>query len=591
MKYKVKSGDTKKRKVSESLAENLKRNHRIVDYSLDNLPDLIPVRMLNEFIYCPRLAYLEWIQGEFAESVDVVKGKFDHRVVDSPTESDRPVSKDDSESYSVESAYVSAPELGLVAVIDKVEIDHGNAVPVDYKHAAKPSVGYGVWKTDLVQICAHALILEENGFAVDYGVIYYVASRERIEVPIDNETREITLQAIQDLREMASSGKIPPPLDDSPKCPKCSLVGICLPDETDFLHHDDSEPVPEPAPRMILPKADESLPVYVQHQGFSIGKSKGVLKIRDRGKTVQDIPIHEINCLSVFGNIQISTQALQSLCNTGIPVCFFSHGGWFYGVTQGLGHKNVELRIVQHRGTEEQMIRLSIAQRLIADKILNCRTMLRRNATDVNQTDMRKLSSLASKALASESLDTLLGFEGSAAKIYFSNIHRMIKKKDKKNVPLFDFNGRNRRPPRDPVNALMSLAYSLLVKTWMVTLYTVGFDPFLGFYHSIRYGRPALALDMMEPFRPIVADSCVITAINTGIVKPDDFITRLSAASLKQTARAAFIQAFERRLSQTITHPVFGYKITYRQIFDVQARLLGRFLAGEIDKPPSFVTR
>ncbi len=155
----------------------------------------------------------------------------------------------------------------------------------------------------------------------------------------------------------------------------------------------------------------------------------------------------------------------------------------------------------------------------------------------------------------------------------------------------FDFTTRNRRPPLDPVNALLSYAYALLVRTWTVTLTAVGFDPYRGFYHQPRYGRPALALDMMEPFRPLVADSAVIQAINNGEVKPTDFISAAGAVSLTNDGRKRFIAAFERRIDHEITHPIFGYRLSYRRLFEVQARLLGRFLLGDISEYPNFTTR
>jgi CRISPR-associated endonuclease Cas1 len=155
----------------------------------------------------------------------------------------------------------------------------------------------------------------------------------------------------------------------------------------------------------------------------------------------------------------------------------------------------------------------------------------------------------------------------------------------------FDFTGRNRRPPADPVNALLSYAYALLVRSVAVTLTAVGFDVYRGFYHQPRYGRPALALDLMEAFRPLIADSAVLTAINNGELHPEDFRQAGGATALTDAGRRAFIACFERRMSQSVTHPIFGYAAQYRQLIEVQARLLARHLLGEIATYPSFVTR
>ena len=155
----------------------------------------------------------------------------------------------------------------------------------------------------------------------------------------------------------------------------------------------------------------------------------------------------------------------------------------------------------------------------------------------------------------------------------------------------FDMQGRNRRPPTDPVNALLSFGYAMLTRTWVVALSSVGLDPYRGFFHQPRYGRPALALDMMEPFRPLIVDSSVVTALNNGEVQPSDFVRTPVGVNLTDSGRKRFIATFERRLTQEVTHPLFGYRVEYRRLLQIQARLLGRFLLGEIAEYPNFVTR
>lgn len=166
----------------------------------------------------------------------------------------------------------------------------------------------------------------------------------------------------------------------------------------------------------------------------------------------------------------------------------------------------------------------------------------------------------------------------------------MLKLEDE-DAPPFDFARRNRRPPRDPVNALLSFAYSLLAKECTMACHAVGFDPFVGFYHQPRFGRPALALDVMEPFRPLLADSAVITAINTRMVTGDDFLRAGEAVALTPSGRKGFLRAFEQRMDQLVTHPVFGYRVSYRRVLEVQVRLLARVVTAEIATYPSFETR
>jgi CRISPR-associated protein Cas1 len=215
-----------------------------------------------------------------------------------------------------------------------------------------------------------------------------------------------------------------------------------------------------------------------------------------------------------------------------------------------------------------------------------------RNHTQPPREVIDELAQHARDASAAPSMPTLLGIEGNAARLYFGAFNGMLKPKSTQDATWsFDFEGRNRRPPRDPINAMLSFAYSMLAKDLSVLAQIVGFDPYLGFYHQPHYGRPSLALDVMEEFRPIVADSVVISVVNNGILSPDDFVQSGPSFALSPTGRKKFIQAYESRMGSEITHPIFGYRISYRRVLEVQLRLLGRWLMGEIADYPVFTTR
>jgi CRISPR-associated protein Cas1 len=214
--------------------------------------------------------------------------------------------------------------------------------------------------------------------------------------------------------------------------------------------------------------------------------------------------------------------------------------------------------------------------------------MLRRNCGVPDDTVLFELKQLARKAMEASSIESLLGVEGAAARTYFGAFGAMIKHTL---AEKFELDGRNRRPPRDPVNALLSFAYALLAKDVALAVTASGLDPLLGFYHQPRFGRPALALDLMEEFRPIIADSVVIGALNTAVVSERDFMRVPGACALTVDGRKKFILAYERRMDHLVTHPVFGYRISYRRVLEVQARLLGRRLLGEIEEFPAFRTR
>jgi CRISP-associated protein Cas1 len=550
-------------------------------------PSLIPARMLNEYAYCPRLGYMMWAQGEFADNEHTEDGRYKHRRVDSNEDALPEPGEDDAAPKVARSVLLSGEAAGIIARIDLLEVEGRRAVPVDYKRGKKPDIPGGVYEPERVQLCAQGIILRDNGFGCDRGVIYFVASKERVEVLFDEELVGRTLQLAREFAAVAASGRIPPPLDGSPKCNGCSLVGICLPDETGMLM--EPEKASRKEPRRLIPARDDAMPVYVQVQGGYVSKSGDVLVIKEKGKKVAEAKLFETSQLTIMGNAQVTTQTVQELCRRGIPIIYTSSGGWYYGMTIGPMHKNVELRLHQYRAAGDPARSLYLAGRFVSSKIKNCRTLLRRNSGEVDDETLRRLKESASEAETAMSVESLLGVEGNAARVYFGAFSSMIKREGLEEG--FDFTGRNRRPPKDPVNAMLSLAYSLLTKDLAVTLAAAGFDPHLGFFHKPRYGRPSLALDLMEEFRPLVADSTVIGAVNNGVVKPSDFVRAGDGVNLKPGARKAFIQAYERRMDQLIRHPVFGYQISYRRVLDVQARLLGRYLAGEISEYPEFTTR
>jgi CRISPR-associated protein Cas1 len=295
-----------------------------------------------------------------------------------------------------------------------------------------------------------------------------------------------------------------------------------------------------------------------------------------------------------MGNIQVTTQVTQLLCESGIPVCYFSQGGWFYGITTGMVTKNVFLRQSQFRLASEPWFCLKLSRRLVAGKIRNQRTMILRNHVEPPELTLREMKEMALRAENAASPEELLGIEGNAARLYFGAFDGLLKTGEDAVSPegfRLDFEGRNRRPPRDPVNALLSLGYSMLTKDLTVACYAVGFDPMMGFYHQPRFGRPALALDLMEPFRPLIVDSAVINAINTRMVASSDFLRSGDAVALTPSGRKNFYHAYELRMDTLVTHPIFEYRLSYRRLLEVQARLLARVLEGEIGDYPVFVTR
>lgn len=554
----------------------------------DTLPQL-PARMLNEFVYCKRLFYLEWVDGEFADNAHTVEGQTVHRRVDTPEPGGLPI--DPERPFRTRSIELSSQRYGLTGKVDVVEGEGAGkrVVVVDFKKGRPRTEPLEAWEPDRVQLCVYALMLVEAGYEVDEAVVYYAATKQRVPVPIDDALVALTLTSLEAARAVAGAHEIPPPLDHSPKCAGCSLNAICLPDEVNLLARERGAERVEP--RGLVPSRDDAAPFYVQGQGLRVGMDHGVLEARDRDrKVLATARLADTSQLVVMGNVQVSTQALHELCDREVPVVWASYGGWLFGFTDGLGHKNVELRRTQYRMAEDAAMSLRLARRIVAAKIANCRTMLRRNGEPDDRT-LRGMADALDQAAGATSTETLLGIEGNAARLYFGAFSTMVKVSANEGELSFDFEKRNRRPPADPLNALLSLAYAMLTKELAIAARAMGFDPYLGFYHRPRYGRPALALDLLEEFRPLIADSAVLSAVNSCVVSLTDFRRHSLGVALTPEGRRSFLKVFERRLCEEITHPVFGYRISYRRVLEVQVRLLARYLRGEIPEWPEFRTR
>ena len=557
---------------------------------------LVPARMVNEFVYCPRLAYLMWGQAEWAETGDTVDGRRVHTRVDRANKPlPEPEALEDDTKVVSRSLTLSSEKLGVIAKIDIAEAEDGIVTPVDYKRGKRPHIAQGAYEPERIQVCLQALLLEEHGYRVEEGAIWYAESRERVRIVLDDELRIAAREAVSRLRLTVAHGRIPPPLQDSPKCPRCALVSICLPDEMRSLGGSNL------APRPIAIGADEALPLVVQSQRARITKEGETLKIADEEQGDTKVRLNDVSDVALFGNVSITTPALATLMEREIPVAFHSHGGWFRGVTHGLGHRNVEVRTAQYRLSFDASYCLDFARKLVAAKIVNQRTIVRRNwrgDRDARKTVLDRLNAARRSTMRATSTSALLGLEGDSAATYFRAFAELLaptgagKSSDEsQHLAPFRFDARNRRPPTDPVNAMLSLSYAMLTRHLTVALATVGLDPYRGFFHAPRYGKPALALDIMEPFRPIIADSVVLSVVNTGEISVGDFVTAPTGTSLTSAGRRRFVGAFERRLSQDTTHPLFGYRLSMRRLLLLQARLLCRHLLGELSDYPHYLPR
>jgi CRISPR-associated protein Cas1 len=613
--------------------------------------------MLNEFVYCQRLFYYEFVDGVFVESADTLRGEAIHQRVDSGSgalpkakrkaESDKSKEVEEAstdaagstpkeaepketepETIHSRSVQMGSERLGVVAKMDLVEskAEKGDlftaleVCPVDYK-AGAPKEGEEaneLWDTDKMQLGLQALILRDNGYTCKEGIIYYRATKQRVRLPITPELESWILQNIAEAKRVVT-GPIPAPLVNSPKCVRCSLAPVCLPDETRMLAQaplvpeatvqgnpaalEDKSAVAAEPPRRLIAARDDTRPLYLNTQGYRVGCKDEVLTVKEKDRVIEEVRMRDLSHVALFGNIQISTQAIQSLCDQEIPVTYFSMGGWFYGITRGHSLKNVFLRMEQFRLARDEATCLSLARQFVHGKIRNHRTLLMRNHLEPPEPIIMKLKRASEDALAAASVEELLGIEGAAASQYFQQFSGMVKveddlpgletqRKDTNQLAFnFNFSNRNRRPPTDPVNAMLSLAYSMLSKDCTLAALAVGFDPYIGFYHQPRFGRPALGLDLMEEMRPLVAESTVLSCINNRVITEKDFVRAGQAVNLTAPGRKRFFQMYEQRMSSLITHPLFDYKVSYRRALELQARLLAKTLTGEIPEYVPLLTR
>lgn len=538
--------------------------------------------MLNEFVYCPRLFYLEWVDDRWADNEDTAQGQARHQSV---TRRQHPPPGPDLVGLGARttSVRVESRRLGLVSVIDRLDGHDGRVIPVEIKKGASTAEG-DPWPADRIQVLVQASILVDAGYLVGEATVYYAENHRTCAVPVTDESLREVEEVVLSARKVAAESLPPLPLVDSKKCPRCSLVGLCLPDETNALLARSQTP-----PRRIVPRDPDHRPLYVTRPGSFVGIRGGRVHVTLGTERLADLRVIDVSQLCLYGNVQVSTQALSEFWARGVPVLWFSMGGWFRGWAQGEPSRYVELRrrqvAVHAQGGFE------IARSIVAGKIQNCRTMLRRNTREDVGAALDSLKRLSGQALQARSAGELLGIEGTAARVYFERFPAMVGAARFPLVAGFAVDGRQRRPATDPVNALLSYCYSLLVKDLVAVCLGVGLDPYLGVYHRPRYGRPALALDLMEEFRPLICDSVVIGLLNNGEVDAADFVQRGEAAWLTPPGRKRVLGAYERRLDVSIRHPVFGYQVTYRRVLDVQCRLLAAVMIGELDRYVPMVTR
>lgn len=550
---------------------------------------LMPVRRLHNFAYCPRLFYYQWVENIFISNADTVEGAQTHAGTDRASQGkDERDLRDLPEGACVRSLSLTSEALGMTGKIDLIEGVPDGLELLDYK---KGSAGRNIHgereakHADRIQVAAYAMMLAESGTQVSRASIYYASDRRRVRVDLSEDLFAEVASLLVEARRVAKDGKCPPPLEDDPRCLYCSAYPVCLPGESAWWRDGvDPPPLIRAAPR---PDNDEGEVLVVQNPRARLSQRGDQVVLTLEDEADRKFPLRQLRSVYLYGPVQLSAQLTHKFLEQGVDVSYFSPAGRFLGLLRGLPASGVDARRGQYRLFEQAGVRLQLARETVRAKIHNQRVMLMRNG-DAPQSTLDALAKVREQASQASDLASLRAAEGGAAALYFGQFSSMIKASAGVD---FDFTGRNRRPPRDPINALLSLAYSVLAKEFTGVCHAVGLDPFLGFFHQPRYGRPALALDLMEEFRPLIADSVAISLVNRGEVGVGDFISGASGTFLNEHGRRSFWEAWSRRLDADVTHPQFGYRMAYRRMFEVQARQLWRFVRGEAALYHGFTTR
>ena len=325
-------------------------------------------------------------------------------------------------------------------------------------------------------------------------------------------------------------------------------------------------------------------PVWLNSQGASVALDGLTLEVAMKDGR-RRLRLDEVSELVVLGNVHLTTPVLHELMRRGIPVNWMTASGWYLGATTGFGHGDGALRAAQHAVAADPERRLAFARPWVSAKLRSCRTLLRRNGRGREaRMVVRRLAELAERAAKADDLDRLRGVEGAGAALYFRAFTTMLRKRA--GWAAERFAGRRRRPPTDPLNAALSFAYAVQARAFGVALSTAGLDVFTGFLHGFRHGRPALALDLLEPARPRIAESAVLRVLNTGMLREDALEEDGSAVRLGEQGRRAVLDGLEARLDQTARHDGLDREIAYRDLPSIEAARLARALRRN-EPPPA----
>ncbi|OZG65050.1 CRISPR-associated endonuclease Cas1 [Bifidobacterium eulemuris] len=518
-----------------------------------NDEDPIPISLVANYIFCPRRAWLESV-GESIDSEQMAHGFYDHRKVD------RTGGASDADAFHA--VNVRHEEWGISGKLDAAQMTDDGVVIREYK-ATPVKRAMTVTEAMRIQLALQASCLNDMGYRVAGTEIFFTTHHRRVEVDLNEDDYAAAKQAVDETRALINSDTAPDPLEDDPRCMRCSHVGICLPEERKLCA----------VTRRIVVSSPDNQVTHLTTPGAKAFSRAGRMVVFKEGEELASVPLDSIQGLQIHGNTDLSSGLIRELMWRDIPIMWCSGSGRLYGWSVPSYGPNGAQRVEQHVASHEG--RLGLAREFIAAKIRNQTVLLRRS--DRDNPALEQMRRIERQVENTNRWQDVLGLEGEAASLYFSQFGCLIKPEKRAD---WVWTARMRRPAPDPLNALLDYAYTLLLSDCVRAIVACGLDAHAGFLHSSNRNKPALALDLMEEFRAPIADSVVQTVVNNGEVRASGFVHSLGSTRMDDNTRKALVKAYERRMETELTHPMFGYKASWRRIVEIQARMILGYLDG-----------
>ena len=528
----------------------------------------IRVMALHALAYCERLFYLEEVEEIRVADAAVYAGRRLHEEL----------AADEGEIVSL---VLESDTLGIRGKVDCLRRRDGRLIPYEHKRgrSAKGDDGPQAWPSDRLQVCAYTLLLEEHtGSAIEEARIRYHANNTTVRVAVDETARADVRRAVARARALNQSVERPPVTDNDRLCLRCSLAPVCLPEEERLAKDEEWEPV------RLFPQDRERQTVHVTTHGARVGKSGETLTVTDTAGQKQAFPIREVGEVVIHGYAQVSTQAIHLCASQEVGVHWFTGGGRY---VSGLvsGASPVQRRIRQFEALREPGLLFRLARRLVIARASSQLGFLLRASRGKDREALgiegaiQGLRNALRAASYAEGVDALRGHEGDAGRHYFSGFPGLLRDDLDERLR---FSGRNRRPPRDRINALLSFGYALLYRDVLQAIMSVGLEPAFGFFHRPRSAAHPLALDLMELFRVPLWDMPLVASVNRlQWEAEEDFTQAGKQVWLSDTGRKKAIEVYERRKEDRWKHPVTKYSLSYARLIELEARLLEKEWAGE----------